>query len=299
MPTCLLGLGSNVGDREATLRAALTEIDSLPNVRLVRHSTFFRTRPLGMSPDQEEFLNGAAVIDATVDPLRFLEHLQRIESRHGRQREGQWAARTLDIDLLLYGDEVMETGALTLPHARMAFRRFVLEPAVEIAPKMIHPVIGWPLERLLLHLNAARDELAVLSPSQAVRDALASTLAKQYPAKAIDRPTFKTADTFWPPAYASWLALDCPADDRRPARGKAGGLAYAAAAFPKLTVLLDAEADGPAGVKSAWSTIVRRPGRGPTLRLQPTDQATIRTEVSAAIETIWPDLGPAQPNRLE
>ncbi len=67
----------------------------------------------------------------------------------------RWAARTLDIDLLLYGDEVIETPALTVPHLRMAFRRFVLEPAAEIAPKMIHPVIGWPLERLLLHLEAA------------------------------------------------------------------------------------------------------------------------------------------------
>jgi 2-amino-4-hydroxy-6-hydroxymethyldihydropteridine diphosphokinase len=299
MPTCLLGLGSNVGNRSATLRAALDEIDALPNVRLVRHSTFFATRPLGMPPDQEEFLNGAAVVETTVEPLPFLEHLQRIESRHGRQREGHWAARTLDIDLLLYGDEVMETPSLTVPHLRMAFRRFVLEPAVEIAAKTIHPVIGWPLERLLLHVDAARDELAVLSPSQAVRNELAIGLTKQYPAKLVDRPTFKTADTLWPPSYASWLALNRQVADCVPARGKAGGLAYAAAAFPKLTVLLDAEGDGPAGVKSVWSTIVRRPGRGPTLRLPQADQAIIRREVSAAIESIWPDLGPAQPNRLQ
>ena len=210
MPTCLLGLGSNLGDREATLRAALDEIDALPNARLLRHSTFIRTRPLGMSSDQAEFLNGAAVVETTITPLRFLEHLQRIESRHGRQRAERWAARTLDIDLLLYGDEVIETAALTVPHLRMAFRRFVLEPAAEIAPKMIHPVIGWPLERLLLHLDAARDGLVVLSPSATIRDELTAILTEQFAARSIEPPTFKTANTLWPPSYASWLALIHP-----------------------------------------------------------------------------------------
>jgi 2-amino-4-hydroxy-6-hydroxymethyldihydropteridine diphosphokinase len=298
MPTCLLGLGSNLGDRETTLRAALAEIDALPNARLVRHSTWIRTRPIG-TPDQEEFLNGAAVVDTTIEPLRFLEHLQRIEMRHGRQRTERWAARTLDIDLLLYGDEVIETAALTVPHLRMAFRRFVLEPATEIAPRTIHPVIGWPLERLRLHLDAARNELAVLSPSESIRRELAKNLIEKFAARPIDRPTFKTADSLWPPSYASWMALDSQVQEGQPTQVKTGGLAYAAAAFPKLTILLDADGDGPTAAKSKWSAIVRQPGRGPMLRLQQLDQAIVRAEVFAAVESIWPDLGPAQANRLE
>jgi 2-amino-4-hydroxy-6-hydroxymethyldihydropteridine diphosphokinase len=287
-----------LGDREATLRAALGEIDALPNARLVRHSTFISTRPIG-APGQEEFLNGAAIVETTIEPLRLLEHLQRIETRHGRQRGERWAARTLDIDLLLYGDEVIETPALTVPHLRMAFRRFVLDPATEIAPKMIHPIIGWPLERLRLHLDAARDELAVLSPAEAIRREAEKALTEQFAARPIDRPTFKTADSLWPPSYASWIALNPPVRESESAEAKPGGLAYAAAAFPKLTILLDADGEGPTAAKSKWSAIVRRPGRGPTLRLQQQDQATFRTEVFAAIESIWPDLGPAQANRLE
>ena len=94
---------------------------------------------VGGPPDQGEFLNAAAVMETSITPLRFLEQLQRIESRHGRQRAERWAARTLDIDLLLYGDEVIETPMLTVPHPRMSFRRFVLEPAAEIAPRMFIP----------------------------------------------------------------------------------------------------------------------------------------------------------------
>jgi 2-amino-4-hydroxy-6-hydroxymethyldihydropteridine diphosphokinase len=298
MPTCLLGLGSNSGDREAALRAALAEIDALPNARLVRHSTFIPTRPIG-TPGQEEFLNGAAIVETTIEPLRLLEHLQRIETRHGRQRGERWAARTLDIDLLLYGDEVIETAALVVPHARMAFRRFVLEPATEIAPKMLHPVIGWPLERLQLHLEAARNELVVLSPSETVRRELVTKLIEKCAARAIDRPTFKTADSLWPPPYDTWLALDPAVPEPQPTTTASGGLAYAAAVFPKLTVLVDADGDGPTAAKSKWSAIVRQPGRGPTLRLQPSDRATVLAEVFAAVESIWPDLGPAQANRLE
>jgi 2-amino-4-hydroxy-6-hydroxymethyldihydropteridine diphosphokinase len=299
MPTCLLGLGSNLGDREATLRAALEEIDALPNIRLVRHSKWYRSRPLGAPPGTGEFLNAAALVEATIQPLALLEHLQRIETRHGRRRGQRWAARTLDIDLLLYGDEVIESALLTVPHLRMAFRRFVLEPAAEIAPRMIHPVIGWPIERLLLHLDAAKDLVVVLSPSEPLRRELAAALSQNIGAQPVERPTFKTADRLWPSSYATWLALRPPAKAQERGRARSGGLAYAAAAFPKLTILLDAEGEGARAPKSQWSAIVRQPGRGPSLRLQQFDQALLHAEVFAALESIWPDLGPQVANRLE
>jgi hypothetical protein len=211
----------------------------------------------------------------------------------------RWAARTLDIDLLLHGDEVVETATLTVPHLRMAFRRFVLEPAAEVAPKMIHPIIGWPIERLLLHLNAAKDEVVLISPSESLRTEIATALMNQVGAQAVDRPTFKTADQLWPPEYSTWLSVGPAVKRSSPVSARSAGLTYAAAAFPKLSILLDADDDKARAVKSEWSRIIRQPGRGPSLRLRAAGQADARLEVFAAIESVWFDLGPANANRLE
>ena len=176
MPTCLLGLGSNLGDSAATFAAAVAEITALPDVQLARHSTWHRSRPIGGPANQADYLNGAAVVESTLPPLTLLAELQQIETRHGRERGERWGPRTLDIDLLLYGDEVRENAMLTLPHSRMTFRPFVLEPAVEIAPKMLHPIVGWSIERLLLHLRMASDRVAIVSPSELRRHELAELL---------------------------------------------------------------------------------------------------------------------------
>src|SRR5215212_1520193 len=179
MTTCLLGLGSNLGDREATLSAALADITALPDVQVVQHSHWYRSQPIGGPPDQGEFVNAAALIETTVAPLPLLDELGKLESHHGRQPAERWSARTIDIDILLYGNEVAETAMLTLPHPRMSFRRFVLEPAAEIAPRMLHPIIGWPVERLLLHLNAASNQVALVSPSADSRHRLADIIQKR------------------------------------------------------------------------------------------------------------------------
>jgi 2-amino-4-hydroxy-6-hydroxymethyldihydropteridine diphosphokinase len=298
MPTALIGLGSNLGDREETFRAALAEVDALPNVRLQKASTFYRSEPLGGPGEQPEYLNAAAAVMTTVPPLAFLELLQRIETRHGRVSAPRWAARTLDIDLLLYGSEVVETDMLVLPHLRMSFRRFVLQPAAEIAAKMIHPTIGWPIERLLLHLNESKDELAVLSPSAELRALVADAIAQHFGGRAVDRPAFATAAQLWPADYTSWLALRPLSGDAQLST-RASALPYAAAAFPKLTILIDRTRDPSRRTTAEWSRIVRQPGRGPTLRLQTTEPAEIEREVFAAIESVWPNLCPAQANRLE
>jgi 2-amino-4-hydroxy-6-hydroxymethyldihydropteridine diphosphokinase len=288
MTTCLLGLGSNLGDREATLRSALEQVDALPNVRVSRRGEWHRSRPVGGPADQAEYLNVAAVVETTIPPLALLDLMQRIEARHGRARGERWAPRPLDIDVLLYGDEVIEMPQLVVPHLRMTFRRFVLEPAAEVAPRMAHPVIGWPVERLLLHLNAAKDEVAMLSPSEALRSELAAKLSQRCGARTIEGPEFKTAEQLWPASYATWLAMGGSNPSPAASGLNPGGLRYAAAAFPKLTILLDADGDAPRAVKSEWSAIVRQPGRGPTLRLQLSDRAAIEAEVFAAIESVWP-----------
>jgi 2-amino-4-hydroxy-6-hydroxymethyldihydropteridine diphosphokinase len=299
MPTCLLGLGSNLGDSPAILAAAIAEITALPDVQLVRHSTWHRTRPVGGPAGQGEFFNGAAVVETKIPPLTLLHELQQIEFRHGRQRGERWAPRTLDIDILLYGNEVTETPMLTLPHPRLSFRRFILEPAVEIAPKMRHPVIGWPIEQLLLHLEAASDQVAIVSPSDTLRAQLQALIAKRCGAQDVPRPQFDTAGHHWPPLWSTWLALPAPASSNSPTVEPATQLSYAAAAFPKLTFLLDADVAHRGADKLQWSTLVRQPGRGPTLRLQTTEAREIEQELLAAVDAVWPDLGPASENRLK
>jgi 2-amino-4-hydroxy-6-hydroxymethyldihydropteridine diphosphokinase len=298
MPTCLLGLGSNLGDREATLHAALAEVAALPDVQLVRHSDWHRSRPVGGPPNQDEFLNAAALIETTTAPLSLLEELRKIELRHGRRPAERWAPRTLDIDLLLYGHEVTETQMLTLPHPRMSFRRFVLEPAAEIAPKMLHPTIGWPIERLLLHLNRAADRTALLSPTDALRTRLADVLRDSFRARPVEPPAFATAEHHWPSSWTTWLATDPPSREPEPAAKAPAGLPYAAAAFPKLTIAIDAGPTSP-GDKLRWSTLVHQPGRGPTLHLKTSDPAEVAAEAIAAVAAVWPDLGPPNANRLE
>src|SRR3954465_3999356 len=189
MPTCLLGIGSNLGDREATLTAALADITALPDVQVVQHSKWYRSQPVGGPGGQGEFMNAAAVIDTTTAPLLLLDELGKLEMRHGRQPAERWSARTLDIDVLLYGNEVAEMAMLTLPHPRMSFRRFVLEPAAEVAPRMLHPTIGWPIERLLLHLTAASDQVALVSPSAEMRRRLAILFREQCGSNEVQPPT--------------------------------------------------------------------------------------------------------------
>jgi 2-amino-4-hydroxy-6-hydroxymethyldihydropteridine diphosphokinase len=287
MVTALLGLGSNEGDREQNLRAALVDVEALPDVRVSRVSELRVSKPIGGPPGQREFLNAAARIETSHSPLRLLDELKGIEARRGRRETERWAPRPVDIDILLYGDEVAETAMLTLPHPRMSFRRFVLAPAAEIAPRMLHPVIGWPVERLLLHLSAASDEVAIVSSSEPLRRSVCQFLAERYAARSIDRPAFATAEKLWPAALSTWVAVDPTVAGEMSAPPKSGGLPYAAAAFPKLTILLDAESDTPGANKSQWSSVARQPGRGPTLRLQPTDLETVRTEVAAAIDAVW------------
>lgn len=287
MPTTLLGLGSNLGDSEATLNAALVDLAALPDVQIVRQSSWHRTRPIGGPANQADYLNGAAVIETKIAPLTLLAELQKIEARHGRVRTERWAPRTLDIDLLLYGSDVAETHMLTLPHPRMTYREFVLRPAAEIAARMLHPTIGWPIDQLLIHLQAASNHLAILSPSESLRMHLADLLVEQRKACRIDRAKFTTADHHWPPLWTTWLEFSPRTSNSSRSSPPQSQLPYGAATFPKLSVLLDADVAHRGADKLHWSTLVRQPGRGPTLRLQTTEPQEIEAELLAAVDAVW------------
>jgi 2-amino-4-hydroxy-6-hydroxymethyldihydropteridine diphosphokinase len=131
-----IGLGANLGDRERTIRAAVAELAAEPGVDVVAVSTLRETDPVGPVRDQPRFLNGAVAVETTLSARALLDLLLRLEAAHGRTREGpQGGPRTLDLDLLAYGDEEIDEPGLTVPHPRLEEREFVLEPLREL---------GWP-----------------------------------------------------------------------------------------------------------------------------------------------------------
>lgn len=153
MADCLIGMGSNLGDRTALLDQAVAALVRHPRIHDVQVSAYHRTEPVGGPEGQSEFLNAVARLETSLAPRELLDVLQHCETQLGRQRLVRWGPRAIDLDILLYDQVKLDTPSLQLPHPRMAFRRFVLEPAVEVAAGMVHPTVGWTLARLLDHLR--------------------------------------------------------------------------------------------------------------------------------------------------
>src|SRR5687767_10141805 len=141
MTLAFVGVGSNQQDPRKQLEQAFDELDQLPHTRLVKRSSIYRTAPVGYL-DQPDFLNAVAQLETGMPAERLLGELQEIENRHGRERPFPNAPRTLDLDLLLYGQMQLKTETLVIPHPRMHEREFVLEPLLEIAPDVAIPGIG-------------------------------------------------------------------------------------------------------------------------------------------------------------
>ena len=153
MTTAFVGIGSNLGEPERQIAAALEQLAAEDGIELVAASTLRETEPVGYL-DQPSFLNGAAQLETALPPRELLERLLEIESRLGRVRgEGpRFGPRTIDLDLLLYGDETIDEPGLTVPHPRLAERRFALEPLAELAPGLEIPGLG-PVQTLLTELE--------------------------------------------------------------------------------------------------------------------------------------------------
>ena len=144
-----VGLGSNLGEREAMIRLALEALSRLPGTRLVKASSLYDTEPVG-EVDQPNFLNAVAQLDTELTARQLLWNLLLIEKRLGRVRTQRWGPRTIDLDLLLHGSLVLDEPELTVPHPELTARSFVLVPLVELDPVLVHPVTG---ETLLHHLS--------------------------------------------------------------------------------------------------------------------------------------------------
>jgi len=141
MTVAYVGLGANLGDPRRQLESAIDELKRLPDCRVTAASSVYRSAPIG-GPDQPDFLNAVAQVDTGLSPEALFGELRAIEARHGRERPFANAPRTLDLDLLLYGDRIVNTPRLVLPHPRMHERAFVLKPLVEIAPQVTIPGRG-------------------------------------------------------------------------------------------------------------------------------------------------------------
>lgn len=161
MAICLIGVGSNLGDRAAAIESSIRRLADHPGVSVLRISSNYGTKPIGGPNAQAEFVNAALVVETPLAPSDLLVCLQSVERQAGRTQGARWGPRPLDLDLLLYDDLEISQQNLIVPHPRMAFRRFVLVPAAEVGGELLHPSTGRSIRELLQHLDTAADYVAV------------------------------------------------------------------------------------------------------------------------------------------
>lgn len=176
MPTILIALGANLGDLGETLNQAVDELASDSDFTLLARSELLVTKPVGGPSGQPDYLNSAAKFSTSLSPEQVHQKLIEIEQSHGRVRIQRWGARKLDLDLLLYDQQIIKTSQLTIPHPRMSFRRFVMQPAAQVAAEMRHAELDTTIGELWAQLSGSPPvvEIAAL-PGPAVSELLAAT----------------------------------------------------------------------------------------------------------------------------
>ncbi len=152
MPIAYLALGTNIGERRANLQRAVAGLS--PEVRVLEQSPIYETPAWGYE-DQAPFLNMVVKGDTELTPAGLLAHVKRLEAALGRTPSFRWGPRLIDIDILLYDDLVLDSPELTVPHARMPERAFVLVPLADLAPGLVHPVLGRTIAQLLAAVDKA------------------------------------------------------------------------------------------------------------------------------------------------
>jgi 2-amino-4-hydroxy-6-hydroxymethyldihydropteridine diphosphokinase len=319
MSQALIGLGSNLGDRQRFLDAAVAELAATDGIQNVRASSWRNTPAIGGGNAQPDFLNGAAVLETSLSPEALFARLQQIESGLGRERHKRWAQRTIDLDLLLFDDVVQRGPMLDLPHSRMAFRRFVIEPAAEVAPTMRHPLIGWTMAELLHHLQTATPYVAISGDLSSKSNTLAAAVATQTGWQFIECPAgfadvASTSSGLTPARAIEFLhrQAEALARDRWPNDSPG-----AVSSFWIEDVLAMGDALWPGALNDAWQSIsplivrpkllvccretsmppstggasgtrvrAQRPGIGPVLWIDANDAAGAQTEINAQTEIV-------------
>jgi 2-amino-4-hydroxy-6-hydroxymethyldihydropteridine diphosphokinase len=156
MPHAYIALGANLGDRCANLRRAIELIRATPGIQVTNLSTFIENQAVGGPAESPPFINAAAELETTLPARELLECLLEIEHTLGRERREKWGPRSIDLDLLLYADQVIAEPGLQVPHPLMHARRFVLAPLAEIAPQVRHPILRQSITELLTAMSAGR-----------------------------------------------------------------------------------------------------------------------------------------------
>ena len=150
--TAFIALGSNMGDKRAFLDGAVAGLDEDPDTKVIKVSSFIETKPYG-GVEQDDFLNGAVMVETLLDPFELLDLCHDIENAADRKREIRWGPRTLDMDILFFDELVIDTNDLVVPHPDMSNRTFVLGPLVELCPRLIHPLSRKTVSAMLDDLN--------------------------------------------------------------------------------------------------------------------------------------------------
>lgn len=148
-----IALGSNIGDSLSILEEAIKTLAQTPGITLKSHSSWYKTAPIG--PPQPDYLNGCALLEVSLAPQELLENLLDIEKQFGRLRRERWGPRTLDLDILLFDNLILDTPKLQIPHPQMRERAFVLVPLAEIAPNLVDPVTGIMIAELVQRLDCS------------------------------------------------------------------------------------------------------------------------------------------------
>lgn len=277
MAHALVALGSNLDDRAKQLNAALLELGHLPSSRLIRRSGWFETPPIGGPEGQGAFLNAAALLWTALTPRQLLAALQQVEERLGRVRGERWGARVIDLDLLLFDQQAIAETATTngpeinVPHPRMAFRRFVLEPAAAVAPWMIHPTSGWTVQTLCDQLIHGENVVAVAADDPVEAAAWVKRL----------RQRFANANG---PQIATWNDYRALADREGTQR-------------PRLILAFSGDdvANLPAFHAGARSRRMPNLPAGPIAWIRSAGVAEPMVEAAAAIQAVWPELASIVP----
>jgi 2-amino-4-hydroxy-6-hydroxymethyldihydropteridine diphosphokinase len=210
MARCLIGCGSNLGERREQLDRALELLRFMPGVTFLAASRYRETPPVGGPPGQGRFLNGACLIETELSPHAVLHLLNAVENTLHRDRQTRWGERTIDLDLLLYGDLVVESDDLTLPHPRMATRRFVLEPSAEIAADLPYPLATCTVGDLLDNISGCPPLVSIVGVPGSGADRVAAAVADAVMGHAIHAPRDLPADDAgveaWRGVLAAWSA---------------------------------------------------------------------------------------------